>query len=51
MPEFLNFVGNSTLVAHNAEFDVGFIKYKCKDLGIDFKRVIEIGRASCRERV
>lgn len=38
MPEFLNFVGNSTLVAHNAEFDVGFIKYKCKDLGIDFKR-------------
>ncbi len=28
LPEFLNFVGKSTLVAHNASFDVSFIKNK-----------------------
>lgn len=35
LPEFLNFVGNRPLVAHNAMFDVGFIKYKASLLGIE----------------
>ena len=33
---FLQFVGNRTLVAHNAIFDVGFIYEACKKNGIPF---------------
>ena len=34
LPEFLEFVGDSVLVAHNAGFDVGFIEQNCKELGL-----------------
>ncbi len=34
LPEFLEFVGDAALVAHNAGFDVGFIEENCKNLGI-----------------
>ena len=37
LPEFLEFVGKRTLVAHNANFDVGFIRRACYDCDIDFK--------------
>ena len=33
---FLDFVGDRPLAAHNAEFDVGFIREGCKRYGIDF---------------
>ncbi|MCI8482220.1 MAG: PHP domain-containing protein [Clostridia bacterium] len=33
LPEFLNFIGDSVIVAHNADFDVGFIKYNAEQLG------------------
>ena len=33
LPAFLDFVGESALVAHNAGFDVGFIEQKCVRLG------------------
>ncbi len=38
LPEFLSFVGNSPLVAHNIGFDYGFIKHNCEILEhpIDF---------------
>ena len=36
LPRFLEFVGDGVLVAHNAEFDVGFIKQKAKNLGMSF---------------
>ena len=35
LPEFLDFVGDSVLVAHNAGFDVGFIEQNCKVLGLE----------------
>lgn len=33
LPKFLNFIGDSVIVAHNADFDVGFIKYNAEQLG------------------
>lgn len=35
MPEFIKFVGNCPLVAHNAMFDWGFIRTKAFELGHD----------------
>lgn len=32
-PKILEFVGDSVLVAHNADFDIGFLKYNAKELG------------------
>lgn len=33
LPKFLEFIGDSIIVAHNADFDVGFIKYNAEQLG------------------
>ena len=33
MPKFLEFIGNLKLVAHNADFDIGFLKYNAENLG------------------
>lgn len=40
LPEFLNFVGKATLVAHNAKFDTGFIRAKAKRCSMDFSNTI-----------
>lgn len=47
LPEFLAFVGDSVLVAHNAGFDVGFIQENAKRQGIavDFTYVDTVGIA------
>nr|WP_184311102.1 PolC-type DNA polymerase III [Anaerosolibacter carboniphilus] len=36
LPEFLEFVGDNPVVAHNAGFDTSFIKENCHGLGISF---------------
>ena len=36
LPEFLEFVGGRLLIAHNADFDTGFIRAAAKSLGIEF---------------
>ena len=37
LPKFLEFVGDSVLVAHNADFDMGFISQKSREQGLEFK--------------
>jgi len=36
LPKFMEFVGDLTLVAHNAQFDLGFITYDLHMLGLPF---------------
>ena len=33
LPKFLEFIGDSVLVAHNAGFDIGFMKYNAENFG------------------
>ncbi|MBF8983053.1 PolC-type DNA polymerase III [Lutibacter sp. B2] len=40
LPRFLSFVGECVVVAHNANFDVSFIKENCKDLKKDFNNPV-----------
>ena len=37
LKEFLQFVNGRPLAAHNAEFDIGFIRAGCKKVGLEFK--------------
>ncbi|MGL5347785.1 MAG: PolC-type DNA polymerase III [Peptostreptococcaceae bacterium] len=39
LPRFIEFIGNSVLVAHNADFDMGFIKEKCRQQNIEFTNI------------
>ena len=37
LPRFLEFIKNTTVVAHNAKFDVGFITKKCEQLNLSLE--------------
>ena len=37
LTEFLKFVNGRPLAAHNAEFDIGFIRAGCRKVGLDFQ--------------
>ena len=37
LPKFLEFVGDRILVAHNSDFDTGFIRAECNRLGYDYR--------------
>lgn len=49
LPKFLEFSGDCVFVAHNADFDMSFIKAKCKRLGLERSFVsldtLELSRA------
>ncbi|MCI6956294.1 MAG: PolC-type DNA polymerase III [Clostridiales bacterium] len=36
LPKFLEFVGNRVLVAHNSDFDTGFIRAECQRQGLPY---------------
>ncbi|WP_300408074.1 PolC-type DNA polymerase III [Lagierella sp.] len=48
LPEFMDFVSDATLVAHNAEFDIGFIRENCKREKIEFVNAYLDTLALCR---
>ena len=37
LPKFLDFIGERVLVAHNSDFDTGFIRAECSRLGFDYR--------------
>ena len=47
LPQFLEFIGDAVLVAHNASFDVGFIEQNCRyqDIVPDFTSVDTVAMA------
>ncbi len=37
LPEFMNFIGDAMLVAHNSDFDTGFIRENCNRLNLPYE--------------
>lgn len=48
LPRFIDFVGDSVIVAHNAPFDTGFIRKNCNDMVLEFKNTVVDTVPLCR---
>ncbi|MBK0868493.1 MULTISPECIES: DEDD exonuclease domain-containing protein [unclassified Saccharopolyspora] len=51
LPAFLEFSNGAVLVAHNAPFDVGFLKAQCAQLGLDWPKPQVLCTAKLARRV
>lgn len=40
LPEFISFIGDAPLVAHNVEFDIGFIRENARKLGLKTENML-----------
>lgn len=49
LPEFLDFAGNATIVAHNALFDMGFIKTAARRMDIEITNSVLDTLQLCRQ--
>jgi DNA polymerase III subunit alpha, Gram-positive type len=48
LPRFMKFINGAAVVAHNAEFDTGFIKKNCRDMNLKFTSPIIDTVPMCR---
>lgn len=51
LPSFLDFAAGSVLVAHNAPFDIGFLKRGCSELGLDWRHPTVIDTVALARQV
>ena len=51
VPEFMRFANGCVLVAHNAPFDVGFLKRICRHLGIRWPNPVVVDTVALARRV
>ena len=48
LPRFMQFIGDSVIVAHNASFDCSFIAKNCNDMGLKFSPTVVDTVQVCR---
>ena len=49
LPQFIKFAGSSPIVAHNASFDMGFIRHNASLLGLNINNTVVCTLQLCRK--